>query len=170
MDPITERETHRLADQLERAVRGGAWHGPALAESLIGVDAATAAARPIPNAHTIWEIVLHAAAWADIARRRMAGEAADRVPMEEDWPPIPDTSEEAWRAAQHTLDEAHRKLHADLLALPDECLDDCVVGSDPTVRGLLLGLLQHHTYHAGQIVILKKAAAVSGEAAGGGGR
>jgi hypothetical protein len=166
MEALTDRETHRLADLLERAVRGGAWHGPALAESLIGVDAATAAAHPVPDGHSIWEIVLHAAAWTDIARRRMAGEAADQVPEEEDWPPIgppPEgTSEEAWRAAQATLDEAQRKLHADLLALPEECLEDCVAGSDPTVRGLLLGLLQHHTYHAGQIVILKKAVAGAG--------
>lgn len=168
MEPITDRETHRLADLLERAVRGGAWHGPALAESLIGVDAATAAAHPVPDGHSIWEIVLHAAAWTDIARRRMAGEAADRVPLEEDWPPITDTSEEAWKAARATLDEAQRRLHADLLALPEDCLEDCVAGSDPTIRGLLLGLLQHHTYHAGQIVILKKAVAGAAEAAAGG--
>ncbi|HSL82230.1 MAG TPA: DinB family protein [Thermoanaerobaculia bacterium] len=169
MEPITDRETHRLADLLERAVRGGAWHGPALAESLIGVDAATAAAHPVPDGHSIWEIVLHAAAWSDIARRRMAGEAADRVPEEEDWPPVgppPEgTSEEAWQAARKTLDEAHRRLHADLLALPEDCLENCVAGSDPTIRGLLLGLLQHHTYHAGQIVILKKGVAGAGEAA-----
>lgn len=162
METTATPEIARLADQLERAVRGGAWHGPALAESLVGVDAATAAARPIPGAHTIWEIALHAAAWTDIARRRMAGEAADRVPEEEDWPPVTETSEEAWRKAQGTLDEAHRRLHADLLALPEDCLDQCVVGSDPTVRGLLLGLLQHHTYHAGQIVLLKKAVAAGG--------
>lgn len=159
MDPITERETHRLADLLERAVRGGAWHGPALAESLIGMDAATAAARPVPDAHSIWEVVLHAAAWTDITRRRMAGEAAGQVPEEEDWPPVTDTSEEAWRAAQKTLDEAHRRLHAELLELEDDRLEDPVAGSDPTVRGLLLGLLQHHTYHAGQIVLLEKAIA-----------
>lgn len=168
METPVPSETARLADQLERAFRGGAWHGPALAETLAGVDAETAAARPVQDAHSIWEIVLHAAAWTDIARRRMAGEAADHVAEEEDWPPVTDPSEEAWRAVQKTLDEAHRRLHAELLGLPEECLDDCVVGSDPTIRGLLLGLLQHHTYHAGQIVLLKKAIAASGGGAGGG--
>jgi uncharacterized damage-inducible protein DinB len=33
-----------------------------------------------------------------------------------------------------------------------------VAGSDPTLRGLLLGLLQHNAYHTGQIVVLAKAA------------
>ncbi len=168
METTAPSETERLADQLERAYRGGAWHGPALAETLLGVDAATAAARPVPDAHSIWEIVLHAAAWTDIARRRMAGETADRVPDEEDWPPVDQASEEAWEKARDVLERAHRRLHADLLELPDDCLEDCVVGSDPTIRSLLLGLLQHHTYHAGQIVILKKAAAGAGGGAGGG--
>jgi hypothetical protein len=46
-------ETARIADQLKRAVGGDAWHGPALMETLLGVDATAAAARPISNAHTI---------------------------------------------------------------------------------------------------------------------
>lgn len=163
METTDTTETARLADQLERAFRGGAWHGPALAETLIGVDAATAAAHPVPGAHSIWEIVHHAAAWTDIARRRMAGEAAGQVPLEEDWPPVPDDpSPEAWKAAQDALEQAHRRLHAAVLELPEHCLEDCVTGSDPTIRGLLLGLLQHQAYHAAQIVILQKAAVNGG--------
>ena len=48
-------------------------------------------------------------------------------------------------------------MHSMLLALDDERLDGPVTGSDPTVRGQLLGLLQHNAYHAGQIVVLRKA-------------
>ncbi len=53
----------RIADQLRRAFDGSAWHGPALLELLKDVDAATAAARPLPNVHSIWELVLHIAVW-----------------------------------------------------------------------------------------------------------
>lgn len=168
METTAAPETVRLADQLERALRGGAWHGPALAETLAGVDAATAAAHPVPGAHSIWEIVHHAAAWTDIARRRMAGEAPGQVSPDEDWPPVPDDpSPAAWQEARDALERAHRSLHAAVLALPEHCLEDCVAGSDPTVRGLLLGLLQHQAYHAAQIVILGKAAAAAGGGAGG---
>ena len=66
-------EAARLADQLERAFRGGAWHGPALAQTLADVDAATASRRPLASAHTIWEIARRAGAWIDVARRRLAG-------------------------------------------------------------------------------------------------
>ena len=150
-------ETTRLADQLERAFRGGAWHGPSIDEVLHGIDAATASRRAFPEAHTIAEITGHLAFWIDAAHRRMQGEAITNVPPEVDFPADGAASEGAWRATLAGLDQAHRRLHAALLELDDEDLDGAVAGSDPTVRGQLLGILQHNAYHAGQIVVLKKA-------------
>ena len=66
-------ECSRLADQIRRAFDGEAWHGDALVEVLSNVSAAQAAARPIKNAHTIWEIVLHIAAWDRAVLRRIGG-------------------------------------------------------------------------------------------------
>lgn len=156
-------ETARLADQLERGFRGGAWHGAALAETLAGVDAATASRRPLDGAHTIWELALHAGTWIDVARRRLAGEQVGEVSPEIDWSAPTDHSEEAWAAAIRRLEKAHRDLHALVLALDDERLEDPVTGSDPTVRGLLFGVLQHNVYHAGQIALLKKAGESDGK-------
>ncbi len=165
MSTATSRpsEAHRLADQLERAFRGGAWHGPALAQALAGVDAATASRRPVAAAHSIWEIALHARAWIDVATRRIAGEARGQLSPEHDWAAPAKGSEEEWRATLAGLEEAHSSLHAAVLSLADERLDDPVAGSDPTVRGLLLGVLQHNVYHAGQIALLKKADEAGGE-------
>ena len=150
-------ETARLADQLERAFRGGAWHGPSLSEVLDGVDRQTAATRAVGAAHSIGELAGHVAFWIDAAYRRMQGEAVTNVPPEVDFPAGAAASEEAWRATLAGLDRAHRRLHARLLALDDEQLDGPVAGSDPTVRGQLLGILQHNAYHAGQIALLRKA-------------
>jgi hypothetical protein len=47
--------------------------GILLFEILEGVTAARAAARPIGSAHTIWELVLHIAAWDGAVLRRMGG-------------------------------------------------------------------------------------------------
>ena len=68
-------EATRIADQLSRAFAGEAWHGDSLFEILEGVTAAQASARPIKNAHTIWELVLHIAAWDDAVLRRFGGVA-----------------------------------------------------------------------------------------------
>ena len=52
-------EIERIEDQLRRSIEGDAWHGPALNELLKDVTAEEAAAKPIPHAHSIWEILLH---------------------------------------------------------------------------------------------------------------
>lgn len=146
-----------LADQLERSFRGGAWHGPAVAETLAGVDESTAAARSILGAHSIWEIVHHLTVWNDVPRRRIDGERLQNLGADRDWPPVNDVSATAWQAALTALENAHAALHTRILDLTDAQLDDPVTGSDPTVRGMLFGVLQHNVYHAGQITLLRKA-------------
>jgi uncharacterized damage-inducible protein DinB len=146
-----------LADQLERSFRGGAWHGPAVAETLAGVEEAAAAARPLLGAHSIWEIVHHLTVWNDVPRRRLDGEGLQNLPAELDWPPVGVVSADAWQAALTALEDAHAALHARVLDLADAQLDDPVTGSDSTVRGMLFGVLQHNAYHAGQITLLRKA-------------
>ena len=153
-------ETARLADQLERSVRGGAWHGPSIEEALEGVDAAAAARRPLAGAHTIAEIAAHVAFWIEAASRRLEGDPVSGG-GEDDWP-APAAGEDGWRQLLAALDAAHRRLHAKVLAMDDAALDGPVAGSDPTVRGLLLGILQHNAYHGGQIVLLRKAEAAAG--------
>jgi len=91
-------EIDRILDQLERSRRGEAWHGPSLEEALANIDAATAAARPISNAHTIWELALHMASWQDVVRRRLAGEEVVPTPTL-DWPEADEASEAAWASA-----------------------------------------------------------------------
>lgn len=151
-------DVRTLADQLERSFRGGAWHGPAVCEALEDVDYEIAASRPIAGAHTIWEIVDHLTTWIDVADRRTAGETPE-VTEARDWPARDAADEAAWERTRAALDAAHRRLHASVEALDDTHLGDPVAGSDPTLRGLLLGILQHNTYHAGQISILARAAA-----------
>jgi uncharacterized damage-inducible protein DinB len=157
MIATTQIETSRLADQLERSFRGGAWNGPALLEALNGVEAEAATARLAPGVHTIHEIAWHAAFWIDASRRRIEGEDDSGLAPGADFPVEPTDAVAAWGETRERLEAAHRGLHDLVLSLADERLDDPVSGSDPTVRGLLLGLLQHNAYHAGQIVVLRKA-------------
>ena len=81
-------ETTRLADQLERSFRGGAWHGPALAEALEGVDADAAAhriARGRPHASP--RSPATSAFWIDAAPPADGGRGVTDVPPEVDFPP-----------------------------------------------------------------------------------
>lgn len=80
-------EIERVVDQMRRAFHRDAWCGSSLREALDGVAFDRAAARPLKNAHSIWEVVLHVAAWKGAVRQRLAGEPV-RVPEEGDWPPV----------------------------------------------------------------------------------
>ncbi len=149
-------EIKRLADQLKRAYEGEAWHGPSLREVLAGVTAEMAAKKPLPHAHSIWEIVLHIAAWEKAVRRRLEGEVVT-LSDEEDWPPVNDTSETAWKNALATLENDNRQLRETILRLNDARLNDIVPGKNYSAYYMLHGVIQHDLYHAGQIAILKKA-------------
>jgi uncharacterized damage-inducible protein DinB len=147
----------RVAEALERSVSGPMWHGPALSDLLDGVSADHAAAHPVPGAHSIWELVLHATAWTEIARERLAGSAKANPTPDEDWPPVKDTSPDAWRAAIERLKEAHRELAADTARMDDSTLIGRVPGKDHSVLVMMHGIIEHDAYHGGQIAILKRA-------------
>ncbi|MFZ0290765.1 MAG: hypothetical protein WA239_13005 [Candidatus Sulfotelmatobacter sp.] len=98
----TTSEPALIADQLRRAFEGDAWHGPALLELLQDVDSTTAAAKPLRNAHSIWELVLHIAVWDGAASRRLAGEKCQPTGVA-NFPIVPKPTEAAWRkAVTHT--------------------------------------------------------------------
>jgi uncharacterized damage-inducible protein DinB len=152
---VTEPE--RIIDQLRRGMDGQAWHGQALRELLQGVTPDMAAAKPIPDAHSIWEVLRHVSAWTEAVRRRVQGERADLSP-EEDWPTVGDTSEAAWNAALDRLEQAHQHLLRDVQRLSPSRLDEPIGPNMSSVYVTLHGLVQHHLYHAGQIALLKRAA------------
>jgi uncharacterized damage-inducible protein DinB len=149
-------EIERIADQLKRAFEGEAWHGPSIQEALAGVTAEQATARPLAHAHTIWEIVLHLAAWDGVVRRRLEDEQVDN-PDEGDWPLVKDRSEAAWSDTLEWLKNNHTKLRRTVSWLDDASLDKPLTGSKSTAYVTIHGSIQHYLYHAGQIAMLKKA-------------
>lgn len=151
-------EIERILDQLQRAYEGNAWHGPSIREALAGVTAAQAHARPLQNAHSIWELVQHIAVWEEVGRRRLSGDRAQiAISSPEDWPPPEDRSEAAWEQAKAALDRGHRALVEAITRTPESRLDEPIFEGMSTVYVTLHGVIQHDLYHAGQIAILKKA-------------
>ena len=151
-------ECARLADQIRRAFEGEAWHGDPLLEILKDVKAKQAAARPIKNAHTIWELVLHIAAWDGAVLRRTGGKAA-KVSDKQNFPLITDKSEAAWQSALARLKQTHDDLVKAVTEFPDSRLQEQVPGKTAKYYNyfyMFSGIVQHELYHAGQIAVLKK--------------
>ena len=158
----------QLSNHLKRAVTGPMWHGAALDELLAHVSPEQAAARPITGAHSIWEIVLHVTAWAEIALARLHGQRTGDPATDEDWPPVPGADPKSgsapgsdaaanWQAALERLRESYRALATDTRRLEPSAFDEKVAGADYSVSNLLHGVIEHATYHGGQIALLKRA-------------
>jgi len=153
-------ETVRLADQIRRAFDGDAWHGDSVVEILQGVNARMAAAHPIKNAHSIWELLLHIAAWDGAVLTRIDGKAV-QLTGDDNFPPVKDTSEAAWGKAIEHVKHTHTELVKAVAAFPDSRLQEQVPGKTQSYYNffyLFSGIVQHELYHAGQIALLKKAA------------
>ena len=150
-------EAARIADQLRRAFYGSAWHGPAVLELLEDVDAETAAAELVPGVHSIWELVMHIAAWDRAGMVRLSGKKSQPAGFD-NFPRVPKVSEAAWRKAIAETKRTHDALVTTVAGLSDERLRERVPGKRYDFYHLLHGIAQHELYHAGQIAILKKAA------------
>ena|SRR5438105_2418442 len=152
-----------IVDQLHRAFDGEAWHGPALMEVLEGIDAETAAKRPIPGAHSIYELVLHITAWEGVVATRIQGQAAT-VNDEQNFGQNfgqksgqkSPANESAWRDAVAKLRDTHNNLIKLTASLSESQLNEIVPGKDYSLLFMLLGTVQHAAYHGGQIALLRR--------------
>ena len=149
-------ESERLADQIARALNGEAWHGPSWREVLEGVGRTAALQRPVPGAHSIAEIVLHATTWHDVARRRLLGEDP-AVTDEQDWPKAAFATEQEWKEAVARLFDTGGALRDTVAAFPPARLPEKRPNVDQNWYTLAIGILQHDLYHAGQVGLLRKA-------------
>ena len=156
-------EISGLVDLFTRVHGGDPWHGPSVLDALEGVTASMAAAHPVPGGHSIWELVLHIAAWrGEVVRRINGAEAAD--PVEGDWPPVPEPTETNWSAALERLQRSHEDVVVAVRSMPRAQLDEPVkddrdpaLGTGLSFYTTVHGLVHHDVYHSGQISMLKRA-------------
>jgi hypothetical protein len=157
-------ECVRIADQLNRAFSGDPWHGSPIRDLLAGVTAGQASSRPVPSAHTIWELVAHIDMYLGAAIEAVHGTP---MPMwfgtEQDWPQTGEATAPAWTAAGDTLFRNSDRLTDAIRLFTDARLQDTVPGRDYDFYYLFHGVVQHSLYHGGQIALLKKQLSVAGK-------
>jgi DinB family protein len=141
-------ECDRIAYQLASTINGEAWYGDTLRQILDGVTAKQAYAHPVPNAHSIWELLGHVESWVKFALG-----AVDGVPIPP-WPAI--TREPVWKQVVDSFFSHHLKLVETIKAFSDERLEATVPGRTYNFYRLFQSTTQHAVYHAGQIALLKK--------------
>ena len=132
------------------------WHGDAMWSILGGISAELAAARPLPDAHTVWQIVMHMTFWEEVATKRLAGERAGLI-EERNFPPLPAITEENWRKTLDEFRSSNARFREALAKLDPAKLDELSAAGKRTYYDEAHGIIEHNVYHAGQIAMLKKA-------------
>lgn len=151
-------EIRLLLQILDEGYERKAWHGPNLRGSIRGLDVQEVSWRPADGRHNIWEIVIHAAYWKYIVRRRLLEERKGSFPLSgSNWFVRPLTmTPGAWRSDLVLLDDMHQRLRAAIAGLLPKDLNKIPRGSKVGNAAIISGIAAHDVYHAGQIQLLKK--------------
>jgi hypothetical protein len=149
-------EVRLLLMILDQAYDHPSWH--VRSPRSIRRVSSTAAQRPAPRRHNIWEIVVHAAYWKYSAWRRLTGQPRGSFPFKgSNWFHRPEEmTERAWRSDKALLDGMHASLREAVAQLSPRDLHSTPRGSKVSNVSLLSGVAAHDLYHAGQIQLLKR--------------
>jgi len=150
---MTEALTSALAEAFDRR----SWHGTNLRGAIRGLTLTQASWRPGPGRHNIWELVVHAAYWKYVVRRRLTGAPRGSFPLRGSnfWTrPTEETTAE-WKRDLALLVDEHRRLMAAVGVVPATRWRRRAPRSPFTYAALVRGAAAHDLYHAGQIQLIK---------------
>lgn len=160
-----DEQNQLLLQVLDEGFERAAWHGPNLRNSIRGLTARQAAWRPgrgrpasRTGRHNIWEIVVHAAYWKYVVRRRILGEKRGSFALKgSNWFRRPvQLSEKAWQRDAALLEDEHRKLRRAVASLSPAALRRSAGRTKGSLLRQTYGIALHDVYHAGQIRLLRR--------------
>jgi uncharacterized damage-inducible protein DinB len=146
-------ETEKISSLLKRTFERGAWHGPSVKEVLKDVDSNLALKR-INNTHSIIELVAHMTSWRRYVINRLQGNNSFVVSDQMNFPKRDD-----WNNVLRELEESQQELLELIEKFPVHKLSELVPVSEQnyTYHTLLNGIIHHDVYHAGQIMLIRRA-------------
>ena len=148
------REIQRIAQLFADLQQGECWIGLNMQQALAGLDARMAANKHIETRNSIWQLVNHLLSWRKTVTGRITGIKAVHT-MPDMYQPE-DQTEGAWQTALQQFDEVYRNLHKAILSFDESRLETLSPKNEQTYYQLMMGCLQHDSYHMGQIVVIKK--------------
>ncbi|TVQ23159.1 MAG: DinB family protein [Spirochaetaceae bacterium] len=142
-----------IADQTEREFRGHTFNGYSLMETLRPMSAETAARTDTYEGFSAWDNLVHCV-YFKFHLTRVLGCADPLLPYpweEGSFPPVPDTSAEAWAQALHYAERVHDTYMHALEVTDPARFEDRIEEWDCTVKEAIIWIPAHDTYHVAQI-------------------
>ena len=144
-----------LNRMLDEGYGPGAWYGSDLRAALAEVKPTSAFTRPAAGRHNIAEVALHHAYWVGQIESKLTGTPATALPLVgEDWFDLDDESRLTWTAITSLVDASHQRLSRAV----GEVASGARTSPLPEAErfDLVVGIMGHAAYHAGQIQLIKK--------------
>lgn len=144
----------RIKKLLSDHYDGVPWIDITIIGTLKSLTAKQAAAK-IGGLNSIWQIVNHMIAW----RNALIGRVMDKPvkhPRNNYIYQIKDTSSKAWKDTIKEFEKSQKSIITFLNRSNDPLLEKISPTSGYSYYELVLAILQHDTYHIGQIVVIKK--------------
>ncbi|MCX6151103.1 MAG: DinB family protein [Ignavibacteriales bacterium] len=148
-------EFKRISKIFSNLYNGSSWIEVTILGTLKSISSEKAFTKPVNGLNSIWEIVNHVVSWRETVLKRLKGEQKI-FPDNNYFETVTDNSNQAW---QQTLDR-FEKSNLEWVGFFTEINDSTFAKQYDKVEysffELIMGILQHDTYHLGQIVLLKK--------------
>lgn len=146
-----------LVQQLKDNMEGDSWLDENFKKKLDEVNEKEAFIRPIPEVHSVAELVAHILIWRIEGVKKLQGEKS-KITSEspENWRGNDELKKIGWKKLKNDLFESQKKL----IELTENKSDDFLLKNDYvpgySYKYLLEGLIHHDIYHLGQIGITIK--------------
>ncbi len=137
------------------------WVGSSFDWKLKSITDAQAFIRPLPDLHSVAEIISHLTAWRNDAMLKLeTGRGKLKEEDEENWPTNDKLSKLGWERIRSDYDRSLDKLIGLLESKDDDFLSEKYYDQDfkgeREYRFVVEGLLHHDIYHLGQLGIVIK--------------
>lgn len=152
---VRSTEGERMYGLFEDLYAGTPWLGVNIMSNLRTITASKAAARPLENCNTIWEIVHHMIRWRENVLKRVQDNVLE-TPQHNYIQEVVDTSLEAWQATLEELKNNQSDWKSFLESVTEQDLHKMYGPNRQDYYKHIHGILQHDAYHLGQIILLLK--------------
>ncbi|MEN9570548.1 MAG: hypothetical protein RL172_1779 [Bacteroidota bacterium] len=148
-------EINRISKLFSDLQHGDCWVGTNFKQALHGIDAATAARQINQDTNSIWHLVFHLIYWRTTVINRLNGNL--NPPPFKDFQLPDDLNDKNWKQTLLDFESTYHLLRSTINHFKAENLEKASPKASQTYYQLIVGCLQHDTYHLGQIVLVRKA-------------
>jgi len=149
------KETERIIKLFESLYDGSPWIDVTIVGTVKNITAEQAAKKINTDRNSIWEIVNHLIYWRLTVLQRMQGTIVV-FPDSNYFEPVKNTSESAWKNTLEKFKDSQQKWIDFLETFSENDFEKLVQNKTMTYYEHIHGIIQHDSYHLGQITLLSK--------------